>query len=91
MHEVKGTAKLRGGSYFLRRSHRTAKDHFRRVYYGTLDLIVSVGGDEGSRTSEEAFFFIFFFIFIYLFIFFQFSISLFKQNHNTLKEIEISK
>ena len=45
MHEVKGTAKLRGSSFFRRRSHRTyrtAKDHFRRMYYGALDLIVSV-------------------------------------------------
>ena len=45
MHEVKGSAKLRGVSYFHRRSHPTyctAKDHFRGVYYGALDLIVSV-------------------------------------------------
>ena len=45
MHEVKGSAKLPGGSYFHRRSHptyRTAKDHFGRVYYGAFHLIVSV-------------------------------------------------
>ena len=45
MHEVKGSAKLRGDSYYRRPSHhtnRTAKDHFRSVYYEALDLIVSV-------------------------------------------------
>ena len=30
-----------------------------------------------------------YFIDVFFFFFFQFSISLFKQNHNTLKEIEI--
>ena len=55
MHEVKGSAKLRGGSYFRRRSHptyRTAKDHFRGVYYGALDLIVSV---IDKRVNQEIF------------------------------------
>ena len=45
MHEVKGSVKLRGDSYFRRPSHhtyRTAKDYFRSVYYEALDLIVSV-------------------------------------------------
>ena len=45
MHEFKDSAKLHGGSYFHRRSHltySTAKDHFRGVYYGALDLVVSV-------------------------------------------------
>ena len=45
IHEVKGSAKLRDDSIFRRRSHRTyrtAKDHFRRVYYEAFDLIVSI-------------------------------------------------
>ena len=54
MHEVKGSIKLRGGSYFRRRSHPTyctAKDHFGGVYYGTLDLISVID----KRFNQEIF------------------------------------
>ena len=55
MHEVKGSAKLRGDSYFRRPSYHTyltAKDHFRRVYYDVLNLIVSV---IDKRFNQESF------------------------------------
>ena len=55
MHEVKGSAKPRGGSYFHRRSHPTyctAKDHFRGAYYRAFDLIVSV---IDKRFNQEIF------------------------------------
>ena len=55
MHELKGSAKLRGGSVFRRRSHttyRTAKDHFRGVFYEARDLIVSV---INKRFNQEIF------------------------------------